>query len=125
MDGSSLVQRKKVNGGKTVRQKHVADIVQLVCSIKDGTPLPRILLKNGKRSAEQRLASQAEQSTQLADTSISVSQGSEQREPILDNDQGDSDRNLMQNPPSRTTEEPTSHNGQSDPVCNLMQANFR
>ena len=57
VDRSSLVQRKKTNGGKSIRQKHVADIVQLVRSIKNKTPLPRILLKNGKRSAEQWLES--------------------------------------------------------------------
>ena len=59
VDGSSLVQRKKANGGKSIRQKHVADIVELVRSIKNNTSLPIILLKNGKHLPEQWLASQA------------------------------------------------------------------
>ena len=57
-DGSMLVQRKKTNSGKSVKQKHVADAIQLVRSIKNRTSLPRTLLRNGKRSTGEWQVSQ-------------------------------------------------------------------
>ena len=51
--GDALVKRRKTNCGKTVKQKHVSDLWQLVCSIKNKTPIPRTLLRNGKRSKDQ------------------------------------------------------------------------
>ena len=51
--GDALVKRIKKNGGKTVKQKHASDIQQLVCSIKNKTPLPCMLLRNGKQSRDE------------------------------------------------------------------------
>ena len=76
MDGSQPVLRKKTNGGKSVRQKHVADIALMVHSIKNNTPLPRMIMKNGKRSAERWLASQS-QSTRSVDSTPVI-----QRDPV-------------------------------------------
>ena len=45
-----LVKRKKVGSGKSIRDKHVEDVWLLVCSIKNRMALPRVLLRNGKRS---------------------------------------------------------------------------
>ncbi len=52
MEKQDVIHKKKTNGGKSVRQKHMADIALLVHSIKNNTPLPRTIMKNGKRSAE-------------------------------------------------------------------------
>ena len=59
--GSVLVQRRKTNGGNSVKQKHVSDIIVLVRSIQNKTPLPRSVLRNGKRSAKEWEASQVRQ----------------------------------------------------------------
>ena len=45
--GDALVKRRKTNGGKSVKQKHASDIWQLVCSLKNKTSAPRMLLRNG------------------------------------------------------------------------------
>ena len=37
--GDVLAARRKTNGGKSVKQKHLDDIWQLVCAIKNRTPL--------------------------------------------------------------------------------------
>ena len=58
-DGDALVMRKKTNGGKSVKQKHVSDIWQLVRSIRNKVRVPRTLLRNGKRSKRELCASQA------------------------------------------------------------------
>ena len=52
-------KRRKTNGGKTVKQRHVNDIRHLVCSIKSKTSVPRILLQNGKWSRDELSVSQA------------------------------------------------------------------
>ena len=57
-EGCVLVQRKKTTGGKSIRQKHEADLVVLVRSIQNRNPLPRTVLRNGKRSAREWQASQ-------------------------------------------------------------------
>ena len=49
-NGDFLVKRKKVGSGKSIRDKHVDDVWLLVCSIKNRMVLPRVLLRNGKRS---------------------------------------------------------------------------
>ena len=41
---------KKVGGGKSVVEKHVKDMWLLVCSIMDKNRVPRVILRNGKRS---------------------------------------------------------------------------
>ena len=58
-EGSALVQRRKTNGGESVKQKHVADIIVLVRSIQNKSSVPRTVLRNGKRSAEEWHASQS------------------------------------------------------------------
>ena len=50
---NQLVTRRKVGGGKSVVEKHIEDIWLLVCSIKNKSFVPRILLKNGKRPKEE------------------------------------------------------------------------
>ena len=57
-EGDFLVQRRKTNGGRSVRQKLVSDIQQLVCSIKSRAVVPRTFLKNGKRSKAELQVSQ-------------------------------------------------------------------
>ena len=59
--GDSLVGRKKVGGGRTVKQKYVEDVWAIVGSIKRCEAVPRTLLKNGKRSKEAWQQSQARQ----------------------------------------------------------------
>ena len=49
-DGDVLVQRPNTNGGRSVKQKLVSDIRQLVCSIWSRVVIPRTVLKNGKPS---------------------------------------------------------------------------
>ena len=61
-EGDALVQRRKTNGGRSVRQKLVSDIQQLVCSIRSKATVPRTLLKNGKRSKAELRVSQARHS---------------------------------------------------------------
>lgn len=56
--GDALVTRRKTNGGKTMMEKHIADIYLLVSSIKNRTAIPRTLLRNGKRSKEELTTSQ-------------------------------------------------------------------
>ena len=56
--GDALVTRRKTNGGKTVKEKHVSDVCQLVSSIKNRAAIPRTLLRNGKRSKDEFTASQ-------------------------------------------------------------------
>ena len=57
--GDALAQRRKTNGGKSVKQKHITDIWYLVHSIRSNTSIPRTLLRNGKRSKEELSSSQA------------------------------------------------------------------
>ena len=45
-----MVMRKKMGVGLTVKQKNVSDTWFLVDSIKRGVSVPRVMLKNGKRS---------------------------------------------------------------------------
>ena len=59
--GDSLVGRKKVGGGRTVKQKYVECVWTIVGPIKRCEALPRTLLKNGKRSKEAWQQSQARQ----------------------------------------------------------------
>ena len=66
---SQLVTRRKVGGGKSVVEKHVEDVWLLVCSIKDKNRIPRVLLKNGKRSRKEFEQSQSISSK--ADNTIS------------------------------------------------------
>ena len=48
--GDALVTRRKVGGGKSLKEKHVDDIWVFVHALKQKAPVPRVLLKNGKRS---------------------------------------------------------------------------
>ena len=57
--GDTLVQRRKTNGFKLVKQKHITDIWHLVHSIRSNTLVPRTLLCNGKRSRAELSFSQA------------------------------------------------------------------
>ena len=66
--GDALVKRRKTNGGKSVKQKHASDIWQLVCSLKNKTSIPRTLLRNGKRSKDGLMASQARHQVALEQT---------------------------------------------------------
>ena len=68
-EGSTLVQRKKTNGGKSIRQKHTADVILLVRSIQNKSLLPRTILRNGKRSAEEWQARQARMNSESEQTS--------------------------------------------------------
>ena len=56
-DGNILVRRIKC-GGKTVKGKHIEDVWSLVCSIKKNEAVPRVILRNGKRSREEFQQSQ-------------------------------------------------------------------
>ena len=68
-EGDALVQRRKTNGGKSVKQKHVSDVWHLVCSIRNKTSVPRTLLRNGKRSKDELCISQARHQA-VVDTSV-------------------------------------------------------
>ena len=57
--GDELVKRKKVGGGKAVKEKHIEDIWLLVGAIVKCDFVPRILLKNGKRAKDDLVKSQA------------------------------------------------------------------
>ena len=57
--GDDLVQRKKMGGGRTVKEKHIDDSWLLVGAIKRCECVPRILLKNRKRARNDLLKSQA------------------------------------------------------------------
>ena len=57
--GDELVQRKKMGGGRTVKEKHMDDSWLLVGAIKRCECVLRILLKNGKRARNDLLRSQA------------------------------------------------------------------
>ena len=45
-------------GGKTVKGKYIEDVWSLVCSIKRNEEVPRVILRNGKRSREEFQQSQ-------------------------------------------------------------------
>ena len=62
-------QRKKTNSGKSIRQKHMADVILLVRSIQNKSLLPRTILRNGKRSAEEWQARQARMNSKSEQTS--------------------------------------------------------
>ena len=49
-DGDEPVTRKKSHQGKSVKLKHAEDVWDLVRSIRNNTPVNRVLLMNGKRS---------------------------------------------------------------------------
>ena len=51
------VERRKY-GGKSVKEKHVEDVWELMCAIRDKREVPRTLLRNGKRSRREWLCSQ-------------------------------------------------------------------
>ena len=51
------VERRKY-GGKSVKEKHVEDVWELMCAIRDKREVPRTLLRNGKRSRCEWLRSQ-------------------------------------------------------------------
>ena len=53
------MQRKKMGGGRSVKEKHIDDSWLLVGAIKKCECVPRILLKNGKRARNDLLKSQA------------------------------------------------------------------
>jgi len=73
---SQLVARRKVGGGKSVVEKHVEDIWLLVCSIKNKNCVPRVLLKNGKRSKEEFEHRQSQPNSNQAVNSASCSTSS-------------------------------------------------
>ena len=56
-DGDILVRRMK-RSGKTVKGKHIEDVWSMVCSIKRNEEVPRVILRNGKRSREEFQQSQ-------------------------------------------------------------------
>ena len=56
-EGDVLVRRMK-RGGKTVKGKHSEDVWSLVCSIRRSEEVPRVILRNGKRSREEFQQSQ-------------------------------------------------------------------
>ena len=56
--GDKLVMRKKVGGGKTVKDKHAVDVWVLVGAIRRCERIPRTLLRNGKRAKEEWQKSQ-------------------------------------------------------------------
>ena len=56
-EGDVLVRRMKC-GGKTVKGKHSEDVWSLVCSIRRSEEVPRVILRNGKRSREEFQQSQ-------------------------------------------------------------------
>ena len=56
-DGDVLVRRMKCSG-KTVKGKHIEDVWSLVCSIRRDEEVPRVILRNGKRSREEFQQSQ-------------------------------------------------------------------
>ena len=51
------VERRKY-GGKSLKEKHVEDVWELMCAIRDKREVPRTLLRNGKRSRCEWLRSQ-------------------------------------------------------------------
>ena len=53
------MRRKKMGGGRSVKEKHIDDSWLLVGVIKKCECVPRILLKNGKRARNDLLKSQA------------------------------------------------------------------
>ena len=55
--GDCLVTRRKTAMGKSVKEKHVDDIICLVCSIKNCKPIERTMVKNGKRSIQELTSS--------------------------------------------------------------------
>ena len=65
-----LVTRRKVGTGKTIREKHVMDVWSLVCAIKNGAPVPRVLLKNGKRARADFQSSQERSGVQQQETHV-------------------------------------------------------
>ena len=56
--GDRMVSRRKVAGGKSIRDKHIDDVWALVCAIQRDESVPRVLLKNGKRSKSEWVSSQ-------------------------------------------------------------------
>ena len=52
-NGDLLVMRKKVGGGKTVKEKQAEDIWTLVGAIRRCECIPRTLLRNGKRARDE------------------------------------------------------------------------
>ena len=66
--GDALVTRRKVGGGNSLKEKHVDDIWVLVRAFKQKAPVPRVLLKNGKRSKSGLSQSQARQVSKLPTT---------------------------------------------------------
>lgn len=57
--GDVLVSRKKTGVGRTVKEKHIDDIWCLVGANKRCEPVPRVLLRNGKRGKDELQKSQA------------------------------------------------------------------
>ena len=57
--GDALVTRRKTGGGRPLKVKHAEDVWMLARSLQQDAPLPRILLRNGKRSRCELLRSQA------------------------------------------------------------------
>ena len=66
--GDRLVTRKKVGGGKTVKEKHAEDVWSLTGVI------PRTLLQNGKRAKEEWMRSQAKMRGEASDSDVGVEQ---------------------------------------------------
>ena len=57
--GDELVQRKKMGGGRSAKEKHIDDSWLLVGAIKRCECVPCILLENGKRARNDLMKSQA------------------------------------------------------------------
>ena len=70
--GDILVKRRKMNSGKTVKQKHVSDIWLLVRAIKSKASIPQTLLRNGKLSKGELSASQVRHQATLEQTNTVI-----------------------------------------------------
>ena len=51
-EGDVLVRRKKTVGGLSIKEKCMNDVRLLVNALKNNVYVPRILLKNGKKSKD-------------------------------------------------------------------------
>ena len=49
-EGDSIVSRRKKAIGKSIKEKHVTNIIYLVGSIKNKSQIEQVLMKNGKRA---------------------------------------------------------------------------
>ena len=72
--GDRLVTRKKVGGGKTVKEKHAEDVWSLTGVLQMCEPIPRTLLRNGKRAKEEWMRSQAKMRGEASESDVGVEQ---------------------------------------------------